>query len=458
MSEKEAEKRVSEILTRGVGTFVDPDGAFKKKLIAKATGKYHKDIIIKFGVDPTRPDIHLGHAVVLRKLRQLQNLGCKVVFLIGDITALIGDPTGKSTIRPEIEYQEILKNLLTYTAQIDKILIVQRDNGKIIHNEKFSWVKNSEWFIGVTDITANPNNFTNKASDYQKSRMQVTELGKDSIVGYTLLNVIALLRGITYAQLIERDMFQERIRSGNPLYMHEMFYPVLQGIDSVMINNIYGSCDCEVGGTDQTFNMLMGRKTMELAKRPEQQAVLSFELLVGLDGKEKMSKSLDNYIGITDVPNDMFGKIMSLPDALIPQYFELCVYYKPMSEVEDIKKQLEKGKINPRDIKMDLAEQIVAIYHGESLAKSAREGFVATFQNKKLPNEMPEAKVVKGALLVDVLIDEDVVDSKSEFRRLLAEGAIRKDGEEKLTDPMMKIIEDIVLKVGKHRFIKIVVQ
>ena len=465
--QKDIEAHISEVLTRGVGTLVDPGGSFKKKLVAKAKGEYKKDIIIKFGVDPTRPDIHLGHAVVLRKLRQMQDLGCKVVFLLGDYTAKIGDPTGKSKVRPEVETNEIEANMKTYLDQVGKILSLDK--------EKFSWIRNSDWYyvsedlvfpddekviIPGTNIEMLANSYTGKAIKFQSTRMQRTHLNKEGVHAITMLSVLRTLKHITHAQLIERDMFQERLRVGQSLFMHEMLYPVFQGIDSQMLSKIYDSCDLEVGGTDQTFNMLMGRKVMEVHAQEdsqEPQGVLSFELLVGLDGKEKMSKSLDNYVGITDVPVEMFGKIMSIPDSAIASYFELCTF-TPVSQIEDITKRLTSGKVNPRDSKMDLAQQIVEIYHGRAKADEARITFVDTFQNKKLPDDMPEAKVEKGVLLVDVLIGEDVIDSKSEFRRLMGEGAIRKDGEEKLTDPAIKVENDLVLKVGKHRFIKITVK
>lgn len=480
--EHEQIKLVDEILTRGVGTFVDPGGRFKKKLIAKIKGEYKKDIAIKFGVDPTRPDIHLGHAVVLRKLRQLQDLGCKVVFLVGDFTAQIGDPTGKSKIRPEIAQQEIEKNMLTFLQQLDKILLVQKDNNtkKILHDSVFSWIRNSDWYVGVTDVvfpkgavakitvmdvaekkeksfSIDANSFLGKAAKFNFDfNMQINELGKKSAQGITLISLFSTLRHISHSQLIERDMFQERIKSGEPLFMHEMLYPVIQGIDSDILANIYGSCDLEIGGTDQTFNMLTGRRVMEM-KNKEPQAVLAIELLVGLDGKEKMSKSLDNYVGITDEPKMMFGKIMSIPDNVIPSYFELCTF-TPMDEIEGIKKKLAGGKVNPRDLKMDLAQQIVAIYHGEAKSKEAKSDFIATFQNKELPSDMPEVKAGKGSLLVDALMKGGVVASKTEFRRLMTEGAIRKDRDEKLNDPTLKVTEDLVLKVGKHRFVKIVVE
>jgi len=481
MEEHERVKLVDEILSRGVGEFVDPNNTFREKLLKKAKDPTSKEqVVIKFGVDPTRPDIHLGHAVVLRKLRQMQDLGCKVVFLVGDITASIGDPTGKSKIRPEVAQKKISENMLTFLAQIDKILLVQKNEKtkKIIHDSLFSWIKNSDWYVGVTDVQIDPkvradikfnadgkesnisvgaSTFIGKAAIYnQKFSMQINELGNPTAYTVTLINILSIIRNISLSQLVERDMFQERLKSGEPLFIHEMLYPVLQGTDSKVLEDIYGSCDLEVGGTDQTFNMLMGRKVMEITKKKEQQAVLSFKLLVGTDGKEKMSKSLDNYIGITDAPNDMFGKIMSIPDTAILSYFELCTFTST-DEIEQIKKKLKDRKNNPRDIKMDLAQQVVEIYHGRKKAEEAKASFVATFQNKKLPDDMPEVKVAKGTLLVDALIDADILDSKSEFRRLMGEGAIRKNGEEKLNDPTMKVEEDMVLKVGKHRFIKIVV-
>ena len=463
------EARVDEILSRGVGTFVDPEGVFRKNLIAKAKGELTRDVVIKFGIDPNRPDIHLGHAVVLRTLRQLQDLGCKIIFLVGDFTAQIGDPTGKSKVRPEVEQAEIEHNVNTYLAQVGKILLL---------NEKsFSWIRNSDWFYGVTDISAGaesnlewnikdkegvervipvePNSFVGKALLFDKTRMQTTVL-KRPAQGVTFATILSILRRITFAQLIERDMFQERITGGEPLFMHEMLYPVMQGIDSDILANIYGSCDLEVGGTDQTFNMLMGRRVMEMTKKEVVQAVLSFELLVGLDGKEKMSKSLDNYVGITDEPNDMFGKLMSIPDHALATYFALCTYTQ-IGAVEKIVKDLKSGKSHPKEVKMNLAEQVVEIYHGQGMGKSAREYFTNTFQNKEIPDNIPEVRTKKGTLLADALLAEKIVESKTDFRRLLTDGAIRKDGEEKLTDPHMTISETLTLKIGKHRFVTFII-
>lgn len=466
MAKTKSKGEIDELLSRGVSSFIDPGNAFRDKLVAKATGSYTKDIVIKLGCDPNRPDIHLGHAVILRKLRTFQDLGCKVVFLIGDYTAQIGDPTGKSKTRPEVEQKEVEANMKTYVDQVGKILRTDP--------EVFSWIRNSDWFTAITDLnlpddykitlavdaggkkieaSIAPNSFVGKAVVFEKTRMQVTDLGlKDRISVITLRSFLWGLRHITHSRLIERDMFEERIRNKQELFMHEMMYPVLQGIDSQVIAQIYGSCDLEVGGTDQTFNMLMGRDIMAVNKQ-EPQSVLAFELLVGTDGKEKMSKSLGNYIGITDAPNDMYGKIMSIPDSAIAAYFELCTY-EPVEEVERIKKEVSSGKTNPRTLKAQLARQIVAIYHGEKSAIAAEENFVSTFAKGGMPSDVKEVEIAEGALLVDVLLENGLVASKSEFRRLIEEGAISAGGE-KINDPAFRAEKDADIKVGKHRFLKI---
>lgn len=470
MSTQEAENTISDILERGVGSFIDPDNSFRKKLIAKATGVYPKDIVVKFGVDPTRPDIHLGHSVVLHKLRQMQDLGCKVIFLIGDYTAQIGDPTGKNKTRPELEQSAIEANMQTYLDQVGKILKLEPDF--------FSWIRNSDWFTTITDlelpndykvsmdvtleggaktehIAFDPNSFVGKAVVFEETRMQ-KKLGVKQISVVTMRSLLWGLKHITLAQLIERDMFQKRIKDGESLFMHEMLYPVFQGIDSDLLAQVYGSCDLEVGGTDQTFNMLMGRKIMETNKR-EPQAVLSFELLVGIDGKEKMSKSLDNYVSIIDTPTDMFGKLMSIPDHVIPEYFTLATF-TPTLEIKAISKDLASGKAHPKEVKMDLAQQIVEIYHGRDVAVLAREGFVNTFSKKEIPEDIPCVTCKKDTLLVDVLLEAKLVASKGEFRRLIEEGAIREDGVTKISDTTSVVKQDTVLKIGKHRFIKIVIE
>lgn len=470
MSTQEAENAISDILERGVGSFIDPDNSFRKKLIAKATGAYPQDVVIKFGVDPTRPDIHLGHSVVLHKLRQMQDLGCKVIFLIGDYTAQIGDPTGKSKTRPEVEQSVIEANMQTYLDQVGKILKLE--------TEYFSWIRNSDWFTTITDldlpsdykvsmdvtleggaktehIAFDPNSFVGKAVVFEETRMQ-KKLGVKQISVVTMRSLLWGLKHITLAQLIERDMFQKRIKDGESLFMHEMLYPVFQGIDSDLLAQVYGSCDLEVGGTDQTFNMLMGRKIMETNKR-EPQAVLAFELLVGIDGKEKMSKSLDNYVSIIDTPADMFGKLMSIPDQVIPEYLSLATF-TPTLEIKTINKDLSSGKAHPKDVKMDLAQQIVEIYHGRDAGSSAREGFINTFQKKEIPEDILSITSKKDTPLVDTLLEAKLVASKGEFRRLIEEGAIREGGTLKISETTVVVSKDTVFKIGKHRFVKIVIE
>jgi tyrosyl-tRNA synthetase len=462
-------KDVEEVISRGVADFIDPDNTFKEKLLKKASGEYKGDIVIKHGIDPTRPDIHLGHAVILRRLRQFQDLGCKVIFLVGDFTARIGDPSGKSKVRPEIEHAEVEHNAKTYIDQVGKIL--RTDDPKL-----FSWIRNSDWFTGVTDINLPedykiemevkvdgksakinipPDSFIGKATVFEQSRMQIKDLGlKDRVSVVTFSTFLWVLKHITHARLIERDMFQDRINSGNELYMHEMLYPVLQGVDSFVLAQIYGSCDLEIGGTDQTFNMLMGRDVMK-ANKITPQTVMSLEILPGTDGVEKMSKSLDNYIAITDTPREMFGKTMSIPDNNLETYFKLTTYTS-LKEIQEIMKKVEGDKLNPRDAKIRLAREIVSIYHGEAAAKEAEENFIETFSNKGMPKDIETVKAAVGSKLVDILLSQKVVDSKTEWRRLTNDQAVTDmDSGEKITDPEKVIEKPATLRIGKHRFIKI---
>lgn len=455
-----------ELFSRGVAAFIDPEGTFRKNIEAKIHGDYAKDIVIKLGIDPTRPDIHLGHAVVLRKLRAFQDIGCKVIFLVGDYTSMIGDPTGKSKTRPELSQVQIEANMKTYLDQIGKILIT--DNPKT-----FSWIRNSDWFLSVTDIAAAPgatvminsadntnhikidaNSFIGKAAIFHDSRMQVTDLKKAGTLNFSFLNILSVLRHITHSRLIDRDMFQDRLKEGSELYMNEMLYPVLQGVDSSALATIYGTCDLEIGGTDQTFNMLMGRDVMKMNKQPEQ-AVMALDILEGLDGKEKMSKSLDNYVGIADEPNDMYGKIMSLPDALTARYFLLATY-TPADEVTEIEKNLASGKLHPKEAKMRLAREIVAIYHGDAAAQTAETAFSETFSQGKIPENVPEIKNQEGGTILEVLILASCADSKTEARRLVENGAVTMlENDEKILDS--KTVPPVgTYRVGKHRFFRIV--
>lgn len=458
---------VLDVLSRGVAEFFDPQNKFREKLNQKASGNYDKDIVIKLGIDPTRPDIHIGHAVLLRTLRKFQDLGCKVVFLIGDFTASIGDPTGKSKIRPEIEQMEIEANMKTYLDQVGKILNTDE--------KVFSWIRNSDWFYEVSDIAApdskvsmavekaglkfnvdiNPQSFLGKAIIYESSRMQKTHLKRSEIQAITLRGLVWTLRSITHARLIERDMFQERLKKGEELYMHEMLYPVFQGIDSVIISQIYGSCDLEIGGTDQTFNMLMGRDVMKM-NRVEEQSVMSMKLLRGTEGKEKMSKSLDNYISINESPDQMFGKVMSVPDSVMKEYFELCTY-TPIEEINNI---FSNEISNPRDLKVRLAKEIVAIYHGDKKAEEAVNNFNKTFKDGEFPSDAPIVETEANTKLADVLVQNNIISSKSEFRRLVESNSISNASGEKIIDPNINSGdlsegEGRKLRIGKKNFVRI---
>lgn len=482
MNSIEIEAQIEEVFSRGVANLVDPQGVFKQKVLKKAKGEYTKDIIVKFGVDPTRPDIHLGHAVVFRKLRKLQDLGCKVVFVVGDFTTTIGDPTGKNKARPELPREKIEENMKTYIDQVGKILLTD--------NTHFSWVPNSDWFTSITDLNLpadskigfqvehdgvkittpiDPNTIVGKAIVYENTRKQVsaqTSPIRKQISVVTLTSFLWTLRHITHAQLIKRDMFQDRIARNEDLYMHEMMYPVLQGIDSSVITTLYGSCDLEIGGTDQTFNMLFGRQIQEINKvnyeasgvSTDLQAVMTVDILSGTDGIEKMSKSLDNYISITDQPNDMYGKILSIPDSLIVQYFNLCTY-TPTIQISEIERDLEHSVKNPKDIKMRLAREIVAMYHGQDKALIAESAFTNTFKHGEVPHDAPEVVAVAGEKLLDVLMREKIVPSKTEFRRLIKEGAISEiETSEKIDNPDFAISKSVNIRVGKRRFVKIVVK
>jgi tyrosyl-tRNA synthetase len=458
MTEEQKLQELDQLFLRGVADFVDPDGSFRKKLEGKIKGQYDKDVVIKFGVDPNRPDIHLGHAVVLHKLRKFQDLGCKVVFLIGGFTAQIGDPTGKSKVRPLVEQKEVQKNMKTYLDQVGKIL---REDASV-----FAWTDNLEWFINITDLafpvnsTVNigflknipANTFLGKAAMFEKGTKQ--KQFTNEIQSVTLRTFLSVLGKITHSQLISRDMFQKRLKDGEELYMHEMMYPVLQGIDSYVLAKLFGSCDLEVGGSDQHFNMLMGRDVMKMNKQ-DPQAVLSFDLLEGTDGAEKMSKSLDNYIGITDEPSDMYGKVMSVPDALLVRYFELCTFI-PREDIESIKMSLEDGSGNPRDIKMSLAKQITEIYHGRALAEKAEQDFVQTFQEGGLPENITEIET-ETKPLVDVFVENNLLSSKTEFRRRADNGALKNAETGERIDKDAEA-ENMIIKYGKKDFVKITVK
>jgi tyrosyl-tRNA synthetase len=361
-----------------------------------------KKLRIKLGVDPSSPDIHLGHAVVLRKLRQFQDMGHTIIFLIGDYTARIGDPSGKKKTRPVLSEKEIVANAQTYLDQV----------GKILDLDKVEVRRNSEWW----------------------NKMNFGELLK-------------LASNFTVAQIIEREDFKTRLNDGIDVALHEVLYPVMQAYDSVMLE-----ADVEFGGTDQRFNMLAGRALQKkLGQRPQQ--IVMCKLLVGTDGVQKMSKSLGNYVGIDDSPSDMFGKIMSIPDNLIGPYYDLCT-----DIAEDVIKQtvtdIANGA-NPRDTKASLAREIVRIYHGDDAALKAEDAFNKQFRDKQRPEDIPEEIVTKHDWdPVDLLVGLKLADSKSEARRLIEQGGVRHN-DDIVDQSELKIKNGDVLQVGKRRFVKL---
>jgi len=363
---------------------------------------------IKAGFDPTAPDLHLGHTVLINKLRQFQDLGHEILFLIGDFTGMIGDPTGKSATRPPLTPDEVKTNAKSYTDQVFKIL----------DPDKTQVMFNSTWM--------------NKMSP---------------------ADLIQLAAKHTVARMLERDDFNKRYSSGQPIAIHEFLYPLIQGYDSVEME-----ADVELGGTDQKFNLLVGRQLQGVyGQKP--QIVLTMPILEGLDGVQKMSKSLNNYIGINDAPDDMFGKIMSISDDLMWRYFEL-LSFRPLPEIEQFKADIAAGK-NPRDVKFLLGEEIITRFHDEAAATKARENFIARFQKGATPDEMPEVEVQSqdGKLAIANLLKEaGITKTTSESMRMIKQGAVKIDGE-KIGDPKMAIAAGStrVYQVGKRRFAKVTV-
>jgi len=367
-----------------------------------------KPLRVKAGFDPTAPDLHLGHTVLINKLRQFQDLGHEVLFLIGDFTGMIGDPTGKSATRPPLTRDEVIENAETYEQQIFKIL----------DPEKTLVMFNSSW------------------------------MGEMSAV-----DLIQLAAKHTVARMLERDDFSKRYSGGQPIAIHEFLYPLIQGYDSVAMK-----ADVELGGTDQKFNLLVGR---ELQKQfgQEPQVVLTMPILEGLDGVQKMSKSLGNYIGITDPADEMFGKLMSVSDDLMWRYFEL-LSFRPMTEIQGFKQQVTEGA-NPRDIKFLLGIEIVDRFHGQGAGAKARDAFIARFQQGERPDDMPTLELVvpNGALLIgNLLKDAGLVGSTSEAMRMVKQGAVKIDGE-RVEDARLELKAGTthVYQVGKRKFARVTV-
>ncbi|KKR08556.1 MAG: Tyrosine-tRNA ligase [Parcubacteria group bacterium GW2011_GWC2_39_14] len=386
-------KKIEELLTRGVEEVIDRE-SLKKKL------QSGKKLRIKFGVDPTSPDLHVGHAVPLRKLRQFQDAGHQVILLIGDYTAMVGDPSGRNETRPMLAREDVEKNMKTYIEQATRIL--KMDDVELRYNSE--WYEDKGW------------NF-----------------------------IMSLTGKITVARVLDRDDFQKRLKEGSDIQMQEILYPLMQGYDSVELK-----ADVEIGGTDQKFNMLMGRKLQKKYNEPEQD-VITIPLLVGLDGEKKMSKSYGNYIALTDSVEEMFGKIMSIPDHLIIKYFELATATS-MEKIEEIKHRMENGE-NPRDLKLELAGAVVEIYYGVKAATEAKENFLQMFQKKEVPDDIAELKLA-GASIIDVLVEAKFVTSKTDARRNIEQKGVKLNGAV-VSDLAQTVKSGDIIQKGKRFFIKI---
>ncbi len=379
----------------------------EEELIAKL--KEGRPLRIKLGMDPTAPDIHLGHTVILNKLRTFQDLGHEVILLIGDFTALVGDPSGKNTTRPPLSEEAIRENAKTYADQAFKIL----DPAKTRIEYNSTWLKE----LGATGM-------------------------------------IKLAAKQTVARMLERDDFKKRYSGGQSIAIHEFLYPLLQGYDSVALK-----ADVELGGTDQKFNLLMGRELQKDAGMPTQ-CVLMMPLLVGLDGVKKMSKSAGNYIGVHDAPNEMFGKIMSISDELMWSYYEL-LSFRPLSELAGFKAGVADGSLNPRDVKIWLAKEIIARYHDEAAAEAAHNDFIQRFSKNAIPDEMPEVNLAApadGIAVGNLLKEAGLVETTSEALRMIKQNAVKRDGEVISDGKLLVTAGTAVWQVGKRKFARITVQ
>jgi tyrosyl-tRNA synthetase len=393
------------IICKGVHTLVN-----EEELLAKLekSCEQNKPLVIKLGLDPSAPDIHLGHAVVLRKIKQMQDLGHSVVIVIGDFTGKIGDPTGKAKGRTALTDEEVKENARTYCDQIFKIL----DKDKTL--VRF----NSEWLSALT-----------------------------------FEEVIKLAATTTVARVLERDDFQNRYKNQVPIGIHEFFYPLMQAYDSIELE-----ADIELGGTDQTFNILMGR-TLQKTFGQEQQIAIFMPILEGLDGVEKMSKSLGNYIGVNEPAEVMFKKVMEVPDDLIVRYFELATDEHP-DEIDKIRAELDTG-VNPRNIKLRLAKTIVSLYHSPEDTDKAVSYYDLAFSKKAIPDDIPEIAIEMGKdtvmHVIHHLIESNFVKSKSEFIRLISQGGVQLNGEKLTPEDINKVLSDRdVMKIGKKRFVRFV--
>lgn len=396
------------IIKKGVAELISEAELIEK---LKKSQKENKPLIIKLGLDPTAPDIHIGHTVVLRKLKAFQDLGHQIIIIIGDYTAMIGDPTGKSETRKQLSREEVLTNAETYKTQIFKVL----------DREKTIVRYNSEWLA--------PLNFA---------------------------DIIKLAAKYTVARMLEREDFKNRFSNNLPISIHEFFYPLMQGYDSVALKS-----DVEMGGTDQKFNILMGRTLQKEYGQGDVQIGLFMPILEGTDGVRKMSKSLGNYIGINEEPNEIYGKTMSIPDELIIRYFELVTDIHP-DELEVMRQQMKEGSINPRDLKMRLAREIVGLYHGQEAGLKAEEHFKSVFQKGALPEEIEEVSISSSELtdgriwLPKLLSIAKMVPSTSEARRLVSQGSVKiNEVKFEQANGELEIKDGDIIQVGKRKYARI---
>lgn len=385
------------IFERGADEIL-PLEELKKKL------QKNKPLRIKVGFDPTAPDLHLGHTVVINKMKQLQDLGHEIIFLIGDFTGMIGDPSGKNVTRKPLTKDEVLENSKSYQEQVFKIL--DKDKTRIAFN--------SEWM----------------------GKMSSSEM-------------VSLASKQTVARMLERDDFSKRYKSEQAISIHEFLYPLVQGYDSLALQ-----ADMELGGTDQKFNLLMGRDLQKQAGK-EPQVILTMPLLEGLDGVQKMSKSLDNYIGIDETPDDMFGKFMSISDELMWRYLEL-LSFESLETIESWKKEVEDGE-NPRNIKFRLAEEIITRFHSNELAKQAQQNFIDRFSKNQTPDKMDEFTFQNGTKIANLLKDSNLVSSTSEAFRMIKQGAAKMDGEKITNKDLEPTAGTSVYQVGKRKFARVTI-
>ncbi len=393
-----------DVIRRGTAEIIREEDLARK---IEQSLKTSTPLRVKLGCDPSRPDLHIGHSVVLRKLRQFQDLGHQAVLIVGDFTGMIGDPSGRSKTRPALTLEETRRNGQSYFEQATRIL----------STHKVQMLYNSDW-LGTLSFA----------------------------------DVITLASKYTVARMLERDDFEKRYRSGEAISVHELLYPLAQAMDSVAVR-----ADIELGGTDQKFNLLVGRDIQrEYGQDP--QVTLTMPILPGTDGVEKMSKSLDNFIGISETPQQIYGKTLSIPDTVIYDYMQLATAIPP-PELAEVKRQLERGSVNPRDLKRRLARELVALYHDAAAAQAAEEEFDRIFKKKDIPDEMPEVSITteRGAAgIIRMLVEAGMVKSNSEARRLVEQGGVSVDGV-RVDDPATNIVlnHPVVLKAGKRQFARI---